>query len=361
MPFLPGLELAGEYYAQVVCPLLDEAFPGLRHSAARLGEGSEVLGFDTERSTDHDWGPRLQIFLADGDAGRHAAGVTAMLAERLPARFRGYPTAYELTADQGGGARHRVEVAGLGAWLTGRLGFDPRHAVTLLDWLATPTQRLAEMTAGAVFHDGLGELGPARARLAWYPRDVWRYVLACQWQRVAQEEPFPGRCAEAGDELGSAVVTARLARDLMRLGLLMRHRYPPYSKWLGTAFARLPDASRLIPPLAAAVSATRWADRERSLVQALEAAAARHNELGLTRPLDAQARGFFDRPYQVLEADRFATALREEIRDPRIRRLPATGAVDQFVDSTDALRRTESMRAVIAAIYGLAAGGSSGS
>ncbi|HWD74857.1 MAG TPA: DUF4037 domain-containing protein, partial [Solirubrobacteraceae bacterium] len=47
-----------------------------------------------------------------------------------------------------------------------------------------------------------------------------------------------GRCAEAGDELGSAVVTARLARDLMRLCLLMRRRYPPYSKWLGTAFAR---------------------------------------------------------------------------------------------------------------------------
>ncbi|MDR3035866.1 MAG: DUF4037 domain-containing protein [Kitasatospora sp.] len=361
MPFLPGLQLAGEYYAQVVRPLLDETFPGLPHSAARLGEGSEVLGFDTQRSTDHDWGPRLQIFLADGDTARYATGITAMLAGRLPAGFRGYPTAYELTADPGGGARHRVEVTGLGAWLAGWLGFDPRRAVTLLDWLATPTQRLAEMTGGAVFHDGLGELGPARARLAWYPGDVWRYVLACQWQRIAQEEGFPGRCAETGDELGSAVVTARLVRDLMRLALLMHRRDPPYSKWLGTAFARLPDASRLGPALAAAVSATRWPDRERSLVQALEAAAARHNDLGLTAPLDITARGFFDRPYQVLEAGRFVTALREAIRDPRIRRLPATGAVDQFADSTDALRRVESTRAMVATIYGLPAEDSSGS
>ena len=78
----------------MVRPLLDEAFPGLRHSAARLGEGSEVLGFDTDRSTDHDWGPRLQIFLADGDAGRLPGAIAAMLAERLPAAFGGYPTAY---------------------------------------------------------------------------------------------------------------------------------------------------------------------------------------------------------------------------------------------------------------------------
>src|SRR5207237_10730767 len=47
---------------------------------------------------------------------------------------------------------------------------------------------------------------------------------------------------------------------------------------------------------------------------------------------------------------------RDEVSDPRIRRLPASGAVDQFVDSTDGLRRVESMRAVVAAIYRMPAG-----
>jgi hypothetical protein len=61
----------------------------------------------------------------------------------------------------------------------------PRQPITPSDWLATPAQRLAEVTAGAVFHDGPGELSQARARLAWYPCDVWLYVLACQWQRIA--------------------------------------------------------------------------------------------------------------------------------------------------------------------------------
>jgi hypothetical protein len=351
-PFIPGLELAGAFFAEVVRPLLAEAFPRLPYAAALLGPGSEVLGYDSVRSTDHNWGPRLQLFLAAGDAGRHAAEITAMLARRLPVSFRGYPTAFPSTDEPDGLARYRVTLTELGAWLTGQLGFDPRAPITVADWLATPTQLLAEVTAGAVFHDGPGELSRARARLSWYPRDVWLYVLACQWQRIAQEEAFPGRCAEAGDELGSAIVTARLARDLMRLCLLMRHRYPPYSKWLGTAFAQLPDAAAVTPDLTAAVTAavtaTGWPARQQHLSQACEMTAAIHNELGITPPLNTHTRGFFDRPYQVLDAGRFAAVLRQAITDPLIRQLPAVGAVDQFIDSTDALGKTRFLRAAIA-------------
>jgi hypothetical protein len=332
--FIPGLRLAGEFHAEVVRPLLAEGFPRLRYAAALLGPGSEVAGFDTARSTDHDWGPRLQVF-PGGD--EDAAAISTMLAERLPRTFRGYPVAFCVTREPGGAPRHRVEVAGLGGWLTALLGFDPRRDVTLLDWLATPAQRLAEVTAGAVFHDEPGELTRARARLEWYPHDVWRYVLACQWQRIGQEEAFPGRCAEVGDELGSAVVTARLARDLMRLCLLMHRRYPPYSKWLGTAFARLPGAAEIAASLAAAVSADDWAAREPPLCRAYQAVAAWHNRLELTEPLDTRVRGFYDRPYQVIGAERFAAALRTAITDPQVRRLPPTGAIDQFVDSTNAL------------------------
>ena len=39
----------------------------------------------------------------------------------------------------------------------------------------------------------------------------------------------------------------------------------------------------------------------------------------------------------VIGAERFTAALREAITDPAVRRLPPTGAVDQFIDSTDAL------------------------
>jgi hypothetical protein len=348
--FVPGLDLARDFYAAAVRPLLQEKFPRLEYAAALLGPGSDVAGFDTERSTDHDWGPRVQVFLDDDDAERHAASLTAMLTDRLPETFRGFPVRFPVTREPDGIARHRVEVSGLGAWLTGRLGFDPRRGVTLLDWLATPTQLLAEFTTGEVFHDGPGELTRARQNAAWYPRDVWLYVLACQWQRIDQEEPFPGRCAAAGDELGSRVVTARLARDLMRLCLLMHRRYPPYSKWLGAAFTRLPGGGELAATLTAAISADGYQARERHLTGAMETVAALHNQLRLTRPLDTRTRCFFDRPFPVLGAARFTAALREAIADPRVRHLPPGGAVDQFIDSTDAVGDLNFLRACTAAV-----------
>jgi hypothetical protein len=362
IPFIPGLRLAGEFYTTVVGPLLAEQFPRVRYAAALLGPGSEVAGFDTQRSTDHDWGPRLQVFLGDHSASS-AAAVTAMLASRLPASFRGYPVAFPVTREAGGSARHRVEVAGLGDWLTGHLGFDPRHAVTLLDWLATPAQKLAEFTTGEVFHDEPGELTRARAALAWYPRDVWLYLLACQWRRVEQEEPFPGRCAEASDDLGSAVITARLARDLMRLWLLMHRRYPPYSKWLGTAFARVAGTAGLTASLTAALRAGDWRARERHLTDAYQTVAARHNQLALTPPLDTRTSRFYDRPYQVIGAGRFTAALLAAITDAQLSRLPLIGAIDQFTDSTDAagdLRFTRACAAAAIARQVTAALGSGG-
>ena len=68
MAFIPGLELSRRFYWEAVRPVLEGSFGGLRHSAALIGPGSETLGFDDEMSTDHGWGPRLQLFLQFGNA-----------------------------------------------------------------------------------------------------------------------------------------------------------------------------------------------------------------------------------------------------------------------------------------------------
>jgi hypothetical protein len=356
--FIPGLELSRRFYVEAVRSLLDQAVPGIVHSAARLGSGSEVLGFDSARSADHEWGPRLQVFLSPQDVARHGARIRDLLSESLPKTFYGYPTHFASTGEAGigvmqatdGPVHHRVDIAAPGVWFTAQLGFDPREEVSLTDWLATPTQLLAEVTAGAVFHDGLGELAPARADLAWYPHDLWLYLLACQWQRISQEEAFVGRCGEVGDELGSAVVAARLVRDLMRLGLLMHRRYPPYSKWLGSAVARTPQTAALVPVLTAVLAATDWRTREQHLCRAYEAVAGLQNRLGLTDPVAPTTRPYHRRPFQVLHAERFTAALTARITDPAVRALPMAGAVDQFVDSTDVLGRPELTRAASHAV-----------
>ncbi|MEH0986115.1 DUF4037 domain-containing protein [Micromonospora sp. CPCC 205556] len=353
MAFLPALVLCRRFHDEVVAPLLARHLPGLRYAAGLLDGGSELLGLDTPRSTDHDWGPRAQLFVADP---AEVAPVRAVLDADLPPEFLGWPTRYRGGADtrlgvaDPGGDRHGVSVDELGGWLRGRLGFDPGAAVAA-DWLATPTQRLAELTGGAVFYDGLdGALTTARARLAWYPDDVWRHVLAAAWSRVGQAEHLAGRCAEVGDELGSRVVAAGLARDLMRLGLLLHRRWPPYDKWLGTAFARLPAAAPVIGALGDAVGSGDWADRQAGLVRALETLARWTNDTGLAAPVDPAARPFHSRPFLVLDAARFAAALCAAITDPALRRRPPVGAVDQYLHSTEVLGHPDRVRRVAAAV-----------
>ena len=351
--FVSGLELSRLFYQEAVRPLLSKSFPHLPYSAARIGSGSEVLGYDTVRSADHEWGPRFQLFLRDDDLEQFGEQLRTMLSERLPKQFLGWSTHFgpeeaviRRMEPTDGPVRHRVDVASLAGWFDGVLGFDPREGITTFDWLATPGQRLAEVTGGAVFHDGLGELAGVRQQLRWYPQQLWWFLMACQWQRIAEEEAFPGRCAEVGDELGCRVVTARLVRDLMRLALLMEQRYPPYSKWLGTAFARLRSFEHLGPVLRGAVEARTWPEREAHLCSAYRRLAAQHNALGLTAPLDESTRDYYERPFQVIDGGRFGAALRSQITDEETASLPTIGSVDQFIDSTAVLADPWRTRAV---------------
>jgi len=94
--FIPGLKLSELFYHEAVRPLLDRHFPGLPHSAALIGSGSDVIGCDTPRSTDHGWGPRLDLFLPQADSfDRLRAPIDEMLRSHLPYTFHGYSTNFE--------------------------------------------------------------------------------------------------------------------------------------------------------------------------------------------------------------------------------------------------------------------------
>jgi hypothetical protein len=328
--FVPGAKLCRDFYAEVLAPELAET----PHSAGLLGAGSEVLGYDGARSTDHDWAPRVSLFVADDQVAATRARVNAV----LPDTFRGWP----VRIDKDGGPRqHRVTVDTWPGWLRAQLGPDFESAApSTVDWLLMPQQHLLGVVAGPVFADPDGILADTRRRLAWYPDDVWCWLLAGQWRRIAQEEPFVQRTAEVGDDLGSAVLAARLVRDAIRMALLIARRYAPYAKWLGTAFAQLPHPDRLDHQLAAVVAAQDLAGRERALSAAYESLAVRYLALPdapRTSQLDPRVRPFYDRPALVLGADRFVADCLARITDRWLRELPLIGAVDQFADNTDLL------------------------
>jgi hypothetical protein len=208
------------------------------------------------------------------------------------------------------------------------------------------------LTVGPVFQDEVN-LEPARARFAYYPHEVWLYLLASGWARIGQEEHLMGSAGLVGDEIGSALIGARLVRDLMRLCFLMERQYAPYPKWFGSAFSRLQCAPDLAPALRAVQLAATWQARERHLVEAYEYVASMHNQLGVTEPIPARAEPFFGRPLRVIWGDRRAAALRARISDPTLLRLARRrpiGGIDQFSDSTDLLEDT-SRRLALRLLY----------
>ena len=217
--FIPGLELSRLFFSEAVKPILDAEFPELRYDAAVIDSGSEVLGFDTEMSRDHHWGPRVSLFVSAEDHPQVAEAINIAMRRRLPYSFRGYSTSYAPLPHEPhilgfeerseGEVNHRVSVLVLRETVRDYLGFDLNDQLTPADWLSFPQQKLRTLTHGAVYSSGLGEVAAMRERLGYYPRDVWLYLMAAGWTRISQEEAFVGRTGDVGDELGSRVIAAR--------------------------------------------------------------------------------------------------------------------------------------------------------
>jgi hypothetical protein len=376
--FIPGLKLSELLYREAVRPLLDAHFPGLPHSAALIGYGSDVIGFDTPVSTDHMWGPRMLIFLNEEGFETLKPQVHEMLRQNLPVRFHGYSMNYgdpdpedggvmKTSAIESGPVNHLVQIWTLRGFWDYTLGTDPFVAPTPADWLTFQEHQLLTIVSGGVFHDEVG-LNAARERFAYYPHDVWLYIIAAQWGLIGQEEAFVGRTVSVGDELGSRILTARIVERLMHLCFLFEKRYMTYSKWSGTAFKRLRCYSTVGPLLEGTITANSYPERERYLAQAYTQVVELQNSLGITPPIDSCTRTYSGwhllrdgvqdvalddprntRPHQVIFAERICSAVSAAITDPGVLALrPGIGSVNQFlVHSSDALQNVDFCRGLV--------------
>lgn len=333
MTFVPGLAICSKFYEKAVKPIMEKEFSTINFSAGLFGSGSEVLGFDTALSSDHDWRPRVFIFISDEELEKKSEKIEETIKKGLPATFDGHSTKVgENSLDP----RNRF-VFSIRSYFQGYLKLDPFEEVQSIDWLVLAEQRLLSVAKGAVFFDGLGELEKVRDKFSYFPSDVWLYLLASQWRKISEEEAFVGRAGDVGDELGSQIIAARLLKEIMKLCFLIERQYAPYSKWFGTAFTRLVCAKRLEPIFQEVLYAKKWKQREVALSQAYEALAEMHNDLKITQPMSTKVSTYHDRPYLVIHGDQFAAEITKGISDPFLMKLRQIGSIDQFVDCTEIL------------------------
>ena len=315
--FVSGLELSRRFYTEAVRPVIEASFPDLPYAAALLGRGSEVLGFDDEMSGDHNWEPRVQLFLRKEDRTRHGSALDDVLRRDVPSQFADRPTEFGVYTLRG--------------FFLEQLDFDVESEIAPRDWFTFPERNLRMVTAGAVFHDDVG-LQEVRDRFAYYPRDVWLYLQVAAWWRVHPEINLAGRAGFVGDELGSALIGSQLVHDLMRLCFLMERQYAPYSKWFGTAFSRMSCADELSPLFEKVLRTSGWQEREEALMAAYTGVAELHNRLQITPPVTTGVEQMWGRPFKVVWGD-FPGALVAGIKDPEVQRIAErwpVGGIDEI-------------------------------
>jgi hypothetical protein len=192
-----GIELSRRFYTEVVRPWLTTTAPDLQHSAALIGYGSELLGFDDELSKDHNWGPRVHLFVGRSSFDQRARELVAEFSRAAPTHFLGEPIGWRSRphppaggSEAVGAIDHGLEIHTVEATLEQLLGVRSIENLSSLQWLAFSEQRLLAFTGGSVFHDDGGLLTQARSALAYFPDDVWLYRSPVSGAALPRNKPL---------------------------------------------------------------------------------------------------------------------------------------------------------------------------
>lgn len=330
---MKGMMLCRRFYDECVRGIIEEKFPQLRYSAGLLGFGSDVLGYDDDVSQDHDWGPRLYIFISDGEQ-IPADAIYSALSENLPHKFLGYPVGFGEPDEHGVSAmdgaatyiRPRITIVTFAEFLKNCLGVRDVAALTPAHWLAFSEHKLLSLQAGLLFRDEL-HISDALKKISYYPRDVWLYLIMSDWSCLAEERAFVKRAGSRGDDIGSRIICARLAHRVMHLCFLYEKKFAAYPKWFGTQFNELACAPYIKPILEKALSAADLSQRETAIAEAQAALIKLHNRAGLTEPIAAGLHGYYTREITVADSDAVYIAMKKLVSETPLANLPPMGSL----------------------------------
>jgi len=342
MKFIPGLTLNRKYYDEVVGPLLKKFDFKLSYSAGLIGYGSDVLGFDDATSMDHNWGPRLQIFVGKNDAHR-IGSINVFLKDNLPCDFLGFPTNFSEKGPDGTQkmvfsdsteVNHLIEIYEIDLYFQKILRKDLSE-MDNIDWLIIPEQELVEITSGSIFYDGLKRLSKIRSKLKYYPHQVKLIKLASYWHRIANEEAFVGRAVELNDILGLKIITARIVKNLLKICFVLKDTYVPYSKWFTHKFEELnlPE----IKELSRKIIIENDPNRIENLLANLYFEVLKLQNISSNLPkIEKGITTYYNRPYKVIFAEEIVNNLKNSISDPKLKNINISiVGIDNEIDSID--------------------------
>ena len=226
---MKGLVLARKYYQETVYPAFRNAFPEeIGNMAFGLcGPGSECYGYDDEISRDHDWGPRVCIWIPE-DLFRQRGEEMEQLYRDLPESCCGYGTPKRI--DHG---VKRDGVISIPRFFFQFLGV-PGPPNTVKEWVSLNEEHLSICTNGEVFDDFHGDFTSFRKALQdYYPRDVWLKKIVTRCFMFSQYGQYNlKRSLQRGEKLLSYYNCSMSIREAAALYLLLKKTYRPYDKWL---------------------------------------------------------------------------------------------------------------------------------
>ncbi|WP_434777960.1 tetratricopeptide repeat protein [Neisseria sp. Ec49-e6-T10] len=232
-----GMQLCQNYFEKLCFPVLSQAFPEQINKMAigLVGEGSECYGFDDELSQDHDFGPRVMVWLTQEDYNQFGQKLQHIL-NCLPKSF---DHANEIRASSWGSTQKQVfSIEEFYAKFTGLYHLPE----SIAEWEAIPEHHLSVATNGKVFFDPLGQFTHYRnSLLSFYPEDVRLKKMAARCMKIAQAGQYNfARSLKREEYVAASFAGAEFMDAGISMIFLLNRRYQPFYKWMHRALKDLP-------------------------------------------------------------------------------------------------------------------------
>lgn len=231
---MQGIDLARQWYENILLPELEKEFPESLGSFASgiAGRGSECFGFDDEISRDHDFTSRVTLWMTSEHEEQYGFKLMRIY-QKAAGRSSSAPESRLGENERG--------VVLIEDFLLRRLGYAhvPR---SWQQWLYTPEYAFAETVNGSIFSDVPGVFSRIREDIRHgMPEDVRLKKIAAYSVMMAQSGQYNyTRCLKHGEPGAASVALSEFIRYTAMFVHQLNFAFTPYYKWMIRSLRELP-------------------------------------------------------------------------------------------------------------------------